>query len=239
MVSTRAAMEARIEELEQRLEGMHEEHGRLSTNLSRQMEQLMRDWSTSQTRGRNFDCGFQHHHHWREGGNRDRASRRGDFTPPSEAPSRAGSDSDRFSDGGWEGSRRPRRTESHRKIDLPIFSGNNTYGWLVHVERYFRVAGVDERDHLELVLVALEGDAFTWFEWWEEDVQFLSWWRFKEDLLKRFQPGAAQNPMGPLLQVKQTGGVLQYRREFELLARAKRNIDLKILMSIFHNGLKK
>lgn len=45
--------------------------------------------------------------------------------------------------------------------------------------------------------------------------------------------------MGPLLQVKQTGGVLQYRREFDLLARAKRNVDSEILMSIFLNRLKR
>ena len=126
-----------------------------------------------------------------------------------------------------------------RKMDLPIFSDDDAHGWLVRAERYFRVAQISLRDRLDLVLVAMEGEALTWFEWWEEQTEFPSWRRFKEDLLRRFQPGEAQNPMGALLDVKQTGSVMQYRREFELVARTKKNIDLEILMCIFMNGLKK
>jgi len=48
---------------------------------------------------------------------------------------------------------------------------------------------------------------------------FSTWTRFKQDILKRFQPVAAANLIGSLLEVKQHHIVMQYREEFELAAR--------------------
>ena len=98
---------------------------------------------------------------------------------------------------------------------------------------------IEDYERLELVLVAMEGDALTWFQWWEEQAPFPSWRDFKDDLINRFQPGVAQNPYGPLLQVRQTSIVMQYLREFEIVAGARRHIDPEMLMCIFLNGLKK
>ena len=44
--------------------------------------------------------------------------------------------------------------------------------------------------------------------------------------------------MGPLLKLGQTGSVLQYRKEFERAASAKRDLDPKVMMCIFLSGLK-
>ena len=48
----------------------------------------------------------------------------------------------------------------------------------------------------------------------------------------------ARNPIGPLLKVKQIGSVMQYQREFELVAEAGRDQDHEVMMGIFVNGLK-
>ena len=80
--------------------------------------------------------------------------------------------------------------------------GEDAYGWLAHVERFFRINEVVDYDKMDLVLVAMEGEALIWYQWWEEQVSFPTWREFKEDLMKKFQSGVAQNPYGPLLQVK-------------------------------------
>ncbi|RYR73549.1 hypothetical protein Ahy_A02g007936 [Arachis hypogaea] len=117
-----------------------------------------------------------------------------------------------------EGETEQRRFEPTRKLDIPIFSGDDANGWLVKMERYFRVAQVALAERMNFVTLALEGEALAWMEWLEEYTPFQTWRRFKEDLLKRFQPGAALNPMAPLLEVKQVEDVAQYRREFEAAA---------------------
>ena len=139
---------------------------------------------------------------------------------------------------GGEASHNPPRLDLGRKIELPVFCGEDAYGWLTHVERYFCIQGVDDDDKLEVVLVALEGEALVWFQWWEDQVPCPTWREFEEDLVKRFQPGVARNPMEPILSVRQTGSVHQYRKEFELVAGARRDLNAEVVMGIFLHGLK-
>jgi len=53
----------------------------------------------------------------------------------------------------------------------------------------------------------------------EEQTPFPTWTRFKQDILKGFQPVVAANPIRSLLEVKQHDTVMQYREEFELAPR--------------------
>ena len=98
--------------------------------------------------------------------------------------------------------------------------------------------GIPDCDRLEMVLVALEGTALTWFQWREEQVQYPRWQEFKEAVLKRFQPGVSRNPMGPLLSLKQTRPVMEYRKAFKLVSSSRRDVDREIIMGIFVSGLK-
>ena len=139
---------------------------------------------------------------------------------------------------GWGVSHTSPLLELGRKIELPMFSKEHAYGWLTRVGQYFGINGVDDIDKLELVLVALEGEALVWFQWWEDKVPCPTWREFKEDLVKRFQLEVAQNPMEPILSVRQTGSVCQYRKEFELMVSAKRNLSIEVVMGIFLHGLK-
>ncbi|XP_072059552.1 uncharacterized protein [Arachis hypogaea] len=217
MVSTRAAMESRLEAVEKRIEELQEAQQRsleaFSANLLRQMRELLPQQHQGGGAGTNNTGGGN------DGGRNEQ-------------------DDERV-EGNGAGDEAQRRFEPIRKLDLPVFSGEDPNGWLVRMERYFRVIGVVLAQRLDFATMALEGEALTWFEWWEEYTPFQTWRRFKEDLLKRFQPGAALNPMAPLLEVKQVEDVAQYRREFEAAARTQRNLGIEALMCIFVNGLKK
>lgn len=50
---------------------------------------------------------------------------------------------------------------------MPIFSGENPDGWLFRVERYFEVNGLTEREKLGAIVVSLDGDALSWYQWTE------------------------------------------------------------------------
>ena len=125
-----------------------------------------------------------------------------------------------------------------RRLHFLIFSGDNAYGWVVRVECYFCINGVDDDEKIKLALVTMEGEALVWYEWWETQVPYPTWRKFKEDLVKQFQPGVTRNPMGPLLNLKQTGSALQHRKVFEATANARKDLDRKVVMCIFLHGLK-
>ena len=61
------------------------------------------------------------------------------------------------------------------KLELLVLSGEDAYGWLTRVERFFQVNCVEDYDKIELVQVALEGEALIWYQWWEEQVPFPTW----------------------------------------------------------------
>lgn len=54
-----------------------------------------------------------------------------------------------------------------RKLDIPIFVGEDAFGWVSRLERYFRLKMVPEEEWMQAVMVALEGKALNWFLWWE------------------------------------------------------------------------
>jgi len=70
------------------------------------------------------------------------------------------------------------------------------------IDRFFRVSKISVGEKLDYAVLGLMGEALTWFEWWEAQSTFHTWLRFKQDLLKRFELGAASNPLASLLQVK-------------------------------------
>ena len=63
---------------------------------------------------------------------------------------------------GWEESH-TRRLETRRRLEIPLHSGEDAFGWLLRVERYFKINGVPDADKLEMALVAMEGAALNWF----------------------------------------------------------------------------
>nr|KYP52090.1 Retrotransposable element Tf2 [Cajanus cajan] len=111
-------------------------------------------------------------------------------------------------------------------------------GWVGKMERYFRLKGVLEDEKVEVAMVALQGKALAWFQWWESRNQNPSWMDFKGSLLRRFQPVVAQNPFEVLLGLKQEGSVAEYREKFETNSGPLKIGDANYLKGIFLNGLK-
>ena len=94
-----------------------------------------------------------------------------------------------------------RRRDQDKKMELPVFAGDNAWGWLVKIERYFLVNGIDGDKRMEVVLLAMEGRALNWFQNWEE-IAFPSWRQFRGAVVRRFQPSTVKNSYGPLLSEK-------------------------------------
>ena len=192
-----------MEEVERKLERLaHVERGQdelrqMLAALSHQIGELMCDRSSNHTRSESPV-------HRAQGSNQARGAQRED-------PHLACARDERRREASpvtvWGDDRADRRQTLGRKLELLIFSRDDAYGWLACVERFFHINKVEDYDKMDLVLVAMEGEALIWYQWWEEQVPFPTWREFKEDLMKRFQSGVARNPYGPLLRVKHTDSV--------------------------------
>ncbi|WVZ22534.1 hypothetical protein V8G54_001078 [Vigna mungo] len=95
--------------------------------------------------------------------------------------------------------------EKWRRLVIPVFAGEDAYGWTNRLERYFRLKEVNEEEKMRAVIVALEGKALNWFQWWDTCYPNPTWETFKEAVVQRFQRTMLQNPFEGLIGLKQIG----------------------------------
>ena len=50
-----------------------------------------------------------------------------------------------------------------RKLEMPLFDGLNSDGWIMKAERYFSVNRLSNEEKLEAAILAFEGDALLWY----------------------------------------------------------------------------
>ncbi|XP_059306831.1 uncharacterized protein LOC132058301 [Lycium ferocissimum] len=145
MVSTR--MEGRIEGLEKTMDEVQEEIGSVRNYLGQ-----LRDWM--QKKKDEHDAEILQHMKGKSVVQED---------PIKDVDVMAENSSNRRGDGFREVQPQFRGETHPRRLELPLFSGDNLYGWLNRAERYFHFNGIDDKNKLEAVDVCLEGRALNWF----------------------------------------------------------------------------
>ena len=69
-----------------------------------------------------------------------------------------------------------RKTERWRKLAIPIYDGESVaYGWINKLESFFQMRDILEEEKIQAVMVALEGKALSWFQWWENCNSDIGW----------------------------------------------------------------
>ncbi|CAM8908260.1 unnamed protein product [Rhodiola kirilowii] len=125
----------------------------------------------------------------------------------------------------------------HRRLDLPLFQGEDVRGWLNRAERYFMLNNLSEYERLDASVLCFEGKALQWFEWREERQPFANWEELRLALIGRFQgqPGRTHEEFFALVQETD---VSAYRDRFEALSSGLGGMTNEALMGNFMKGLK-
>ena len=73
-----------------------------------------------------------------------------------------------------------------RKLDFPIFFGEDPDGWISKVKRYFDVYNLSETENMGAASLGLEGNALAWFQWENKRRTIINWRMLKRMLLSTF-----------------------------------------------------
>ena len=143
--------------------------------------------------------------------------------------------------GGWtalDETRRGGNEEWHggRRVEMPVFMGENPDGWIFRANRYFAAYGLTEEEKLVAAAMSLYGDALSWYQWIDSREAFGSWENLKTRLLLCFRPTQEGSLCEQFLAVPQRGSVAEYRREFKILATPLKGISEEVMESTFMNG---
>lgn len=105
--------------------------------------------------------------------------------------------------------------ERCRKHEIPVFNGDeDAYSWIQKSERYFHIKGATEDEKIHAVMVALEGRALSWYQWWKTCNPNNSWEGFIDAISECFQPTVASSPFAASLALKQ-GDVEEFVEHFK------------------------
>lgn len=126
----------------------------------------------------------------------------------------------------------------YRKLDMPVFDGSDSDGWIMRVERYFGFYRLSEDEMLEAVVVAMEGDALRWFQWENKRHPIRRWVDLKGFILRQFRSVSGGSLYEQWLSKVQTSTVQEYRRKFIETAAPLERVSEDMLMGHFMNGSK-
>lgn len=126
----------------------------------------------------------------------------------------------------------------YKRLELPMFSGEDPLGWVFRVERFFRMSNISAEEKLDAATVALEGKALSWFLWVESRRPWRNWTDLKRELITRFHPSLSGDQYEKLMVLKQSTTVAEYREQFEAISVTISGAEDDVLIRAFKNGLK-
>ncbi|XP_031276149.1 uncharacterized protein LOC116134605 [Pistacia vera] len=125
-----------------------------------------------------------------------------------------------------------------RKLELPIFNGEDPFGWTFRADHYFAINRYGPSEMVEAAAICMEGKALNWYQWMEGRDPFKSWEELKAALIARFRPSFQGSAHEALVALKQNSTVTEYREDFESHTTPLKDLGEELLMGVFINGLK-
>ncbi|KAK5787464.1 hypothetical protein PVK06_042118 [Gossypium arboreum] len=126
----------------------------------------------------------------------------------------------------------------YSKMEFPTYDGvGDPLGWLKRCENFFGNQRTNEEDKVGLASFHLLGEAQLWFDQIEEEEANLDWERFRECCHVRFGPPMSNNPLGELANLRQTGTVEEYQRQFQSLLARTTDLKPRQQVNLFTTGL--
>ncbi|KAL0537842.1 hypothetical protein IC582_026831 [Cucumis melo] len=124
-----------------------------------------------------------------------------------------------------------------KKVEMPVFTGEDPESWLFRAERYFQIHKLTESEKMLVSTICFDGPALNWYRSQEEREKFASWTNLKERLLVRFQSTREGTVCGRFLRIQQETTVEEYRNRFDKLVAPLSDLEDRVVEETFMTGL--
>ncbi|XP_068645156.1 uncharacterized protein [Aristolochia californica] len=131
------------------------------------------------------------------------------------------------------------RVPRYAKLDFPTYDGStDPLIWLHRCDQFFYNQRTHNEDHFHLAAFHMLDEALLWYHQINSEHHVLDWYLCKEYCILRFGPPARSNPLGDMVNFKQTGTIESYQKQFqERLACASRFVSPSQYVNLFTVGL--
>ncbi|PNX93254.1 Ty3/gypsy retrotransposon protein, partial [Trifolium pratense] len=127
---------------------------------------------------------------------------------------------------------------SVKKVELPVFNGEDPAGWISRAEVYFRVQNTRSEIKVNLAQLCMEGPTIHFFNSLINENENLDWEQLKQELLERYGGHGDGDVYEQLTELRQKGNVDEYINDFEYLTAQIPRLPDKQFLGYFLHGLK-
>ncbi|XP_038875910.1 uncharacterized protein LOC120068265 [Benincasa hispida] len=124
----------------------------------------------------------------------------------------------------------------YKKIEMPVFNGENPDAWIFQAERYFEMHELTDEEKIRVSVISFGQDEVDWYRWANNRQKFESWEGFKERLQDRSRV-YVEGTLLPQLWNLRMETVVDYRKRFEITTAPILEAAKNILETAFLNGL--
>lgn len=128
--------------------------------------------------------------------------------------------------------------QSVKKVELPLFNGDDPTGWITRAEVYFQVQETSSEVKVNLAQLCMEGPTLHFFKSLLDENAELTWDQFKVELLERYGGIGKGDIFEQLAGLQQTTTVDDYIQEFERLTSQVKCLPDDQYFGYFVHGLK-
>lgn len=133
---------------------------------------------------------------------------------------------------------RMKRKHPLKRLELPLFDGEDAESWVLRVDQYFEIGAFTEEERLKDIRMCFIGEALPWYRWERDRNPFRSWTEMKERVLEQFSTNQDTTAGERLMALRQEGSVRDYIRDFKALASNAPEFTEATLELAFMHGLK-
>jgi hypothetical protein len=121
-----------------------------------------------------------------------------------------------------QGQTAPRAHQEHDDVriraprhDFPRFSGELPMLWIDQSLNYFEMFKVARHQWVSMAMLYFEGHAALWYQAYKRRHELVTWDMLTAAVVEEFGQGEYDGQMNKLMQLRQTGTVAEYKKEFE------------------------
>ena len=125
----------------------------------------------------------------------------------------------------------------YKKLEMPMFLGENPESWVYRAEHFFEINNLPETEKVKVAVVSFGQDEVDWYRWSHNRRKVESWEDLKERMFDFFKDTGQKSLVARLIRIEQDGSYNDYVKKFVNYSAPLPHMTESVLRDAFLTGL--
>ena len=125
----------------------------------------------------------------------------------------------------------------YKKLEMPIFTGENPESWVFRAEHFFEINSLPEAEKVKVAVVSFGQDEIDWYRWSNHRKKVEGWEDLKVRMFEFFRDSGQKSLGARLIRIEQDGSYNDYVKKFVQYSAPLPHMAESVLLDAFVTGL--